>query len=247
MHWLVVWEYLTPQEREDYEQHPEIHQRMEIRRCFATYFQYDPKIYDKHHYKLQLLQSHLRKQAHLYETLTAPCVEELQDDFDEENPEGIILTASTISIPKVLSMFYRHYIEHPNPYAMILSPASLSRFCRIQHSLLNRNLGRYTQGAPLLLPYPMLYYVHIDPLDVDQNAYVAVLWYGCAADPKERNIYTLTKYNVDDKRLLQQASAEEFITSKAVILMGVAAQHWIREATHLEDALQKLTECFMDQ
>lgn len=246
MFWLEVWDYLTLEERRAFERNPEVKYQMEARRCFAKYFQYDPKVYDKHHYKLQMLQSNLRKQAYVYHHLTIPYVGELRDDMDDDNQGGIILSASTKPIPRILDVFFQHYIENPSAKAMILSPSSLARFCQIQHSLLNRNLSKYARGSPLLLPYPMLYCVHIDPLNVDQSSYVAVLWYGCTPDDSEKNIYALEKYEADDKRLLQAPAAEEFIVSKAVILMGVAAQHWMREATSVGDALVKLTECYSE-
>jgi hypothetical protein len=246
MFWLEVWEYLLPEQRKTFEQNPQVKYHMEVRRCLAQHLYYDPRVYDRYHYKLQLLQSSLRKQTHMYSTLTTPFVEELRDDMDDSESSDIILSAGVQPIPKLLGMFFRHYIEHPSTKASILSPVALNRFCNIQRSLLNRNLGKYTRGSPLLLPYPMLYCVHIDPLSNEVDSYIAVLWYGCTSDNNERNIYTIEKYASDDRRLLQPAAAEEFIVSKAVILMGVAAQHWMREATSVSEAFAKLAECYLD-
>lgn len=246
MFWLEVWDYLPEEQCKALERDPRIRYQMELRRCFAQYLQYDPRIYDRYHYHIQLLQRSLRKQTQAYSELAVPCVEELRDDMDDAGSDDIILSASTKPIPKILRMFFDHYIENPSTRACVLSAASLQQFSQIQRSLLNRNLGRYTRGAPLLLPYPMLYCVHINPLSAEVDSYVAVLWYGCTPDSNEHNVYTVQKYDSDDRRLLQTATAEEFILSQAVILMGVAAQHWMREAMNVGEAFGKLVECYLD-
>lgn len=246
MIWLEVWDYLTPEQRRSFEQNPRIKYQMEVRRCLATHLRYDPLIYDQYHYKVKLLQTTLRKQAQAYRELLIPCIEELRDDMDDSDSNEIILSVGAEPIPRTLDLFLQHYIENPSTKASIMSPGALIRFCQTQRSLLNKNLSKYARGSPLLLPYPMLYVVHIDPLNPEGDSYVAVLWYGCTPDHNERNIYTLEKYEMDDRRLLQPVMAEEFITSKAVILMGVAAQHWMREATSIGEAFAKLTACYLD-
>lgn len=246
MYWLEVWDYLPEVQRKALERDPRIKHQLEVRRCFAEYLYYDPKIYDQYHYRIQMLQISLRKQADAYSKLTVPCIEELRDDINDADADDIILSAGVEPLPQLLNLFFQHYIEHPSARASVLSTPSLRQFCQIQHSLLNRNLVKYTRGSPLLLPYPMLYCAHIDPLGNEVDGYVAVLWYGCTPDSSEKNVYTLQKYGADDRRLLQAEHAEEFVVSKAVILMGVAAQHWIREAVSAREAFAQLTECYLD-
>jgi len=256
MYWAEVWKYLEPEHRAALERNTFIKTFIEERNCLRKYLSYDSTNYDRYSYPRMLLRNRLRAERANYLSLQIPYIEEVRDDLAEDG--ATFMSSGAAGLPPTLIMIIRHYIISPSTHAVLPPVDTLRQFARILGRRLHEINDSLAQSDLVLMPYPILYTIHIDPLNLDPKKYIAVLWYGhtCLGgndnDAKNtKQIYRVEEYPYTDDNELgpdmrNSPAVQKIIMSNAKVLTGNVARHWLGEAQSITKAFEELTKHYLE-
>lgn len=256
MYWAEVWKYLEPEHRAVLERNITIKTFIEERNCLKRYLSQDSAVYDRYSYPRMLLRNRLRTERNGYLSLQIPYIEEVRDDLAGD--DATFMSSSSGGLPPTLIMIIRHYIISPSAHAVLPPVETLRQFARVLGKHIQEVTDTVTQSDLVLMPYPILYVVHVDPLNLDPKKYIAVLWYGhmCLNNgehdgdaKKTKQIYRVEEYPYTDESgsdLRNSPIVQKIIISQAKVLTGNAAKYWLSEAQSINKAFEDLVKHYLE-
>jgi hypothetical protein len=258
MYWAEVWKYLEPEHRAVLERNVTIKTFIDERNCLRKYLSYDSTTYDRYSYPRMLLRNRLRAERMGYLSLQIPYIEEVRDDLAGDG--ATFMSSSAGGLPPTLIMIIRHYIISPSTHAVLPPVETLRQFARVLGKRLQEVADTVTPSELVLMPYPILYVVHVDPLNLDPKKYIAVLWYGhiCLNNgehdgdaKKTKQIYQVGEYPyVDDGELgpdmRNSPIVQKIVMNNARVLTGNVARHWLGEAQSISKAFEELVKHYLE-
>lgn len=253
MYWAEVWKYLEPEQREAMERNPTLKAIISERLCLKKHLSIDPNRYDRYSYHRLQLRTRMCGEREKYLSLTIPYIDEIVDDLTGDG--STFMSSSTRELPPTVSLIFNHYICNPSPLAIIPLAETLRLYTRALNSLVQGVVDHVTRSDLVIMPYPLIYTVHVDPLGLDRNRYVAVMWYGhiCLNDgdhdgdsKKTRQIYRVMEYPYTSDEPCPDPRTcpivKDILLKNADVLTGNAARHWLGEAQSMSRAFDELVK-----
>lgn len=248
---------MEPEHRTSLERNTVIKTFFDERNCLKKHLSFDPLCYDRYSYPRMLLRNRLRTERAGYLGLQIPYIEEIVDDLADDNTT--FMSSSTRRLPDSLALIIKHYIICPSTQAILPPVDTLHQFTRLLSKLIRDITETVTRSELVLMPYPVLYVVHVDPLNLDPKKYVAVLWYGhiCLNNgehdgdaKKSKQIYRVETYPyVSDEPCVDVRTCgvvQKILLSKATVLTGNTARHWVGEAQSMSKAFDELASHYLE-
>lgn len=257
MYWVEVWKYLEPEHRVSLERNTALKACIEERMCLKKYLSFDPSRYDRYSYPRMLLRKKLRNDRESYLGLQIPYIEEVVDDL--AGNDATFMSSSTGALPDSVMLIFKHYISNPSICAILPPIETLRQFTRLLSKQLIEVTDTATKSDLVLMPYPVLYVVHVDPLNLDPKKYIAVLWYGhiCLNNgehdgdaKKSKQVYQVEtyQYGIDETCVDARTCtvAQKIILDRAGVLVGNTAKHWLGEAQNMTKAFEELVTHYLE-